>query len=457
MTRQTSNSKKVFIKTFGCQMNEHDSAKMLLILAGEGYLEASAMEGADLILFNTCTIREKAHHKAISEIGRAAQLKEQRPDIVIGVCGCVAQQEGAGLRKRYPLIDIIFGPDRIPALPELLARVKCGGTADALELIDDRLNYRFMDEVPGEGRAPISAFVLAMKGCNCSCSYCIVPSVRGREISRQADEIVEEVGALAHSGAREVTLLGQNVSAYRSGDGRRGEGLAGLIRRVSQETEIERIRFTSPHPLFINDELIGEFADNGKLCPHIHLPVQAGADAVLKTMKRGYTRDLFMERSRRLRESRSGMSITTDLIVGFPGESERNFGDTLEMMRCVGFDSAFAFKYSPRPGTEAAESMCDDVPTEVKEERLSRLLELQRTMSRDRNEALVGSVGDVLVVGTDRMRKGLITGRRADNRIVHFAGNPSIIGDIVPVHVTGANDNSLNGELCHGGKKGQRS
>lgn len=449
--------KKVYIKTFGCQMNEHDTAKMLLILAGEGCLEAGSMEEADLIIFNTCTIREKAHHKAISEIGRASRMKEQRPDLVIGVCGCVAQQEGADLRKRYPLIDIIFGPDRIPALPELLSRARGGERADALDLIDDRSQYTFMDQVPGEGKAPISAFVLAMKGCNCSCSYCIVPSVRGREISRPADEIVEEVRALARAGAREVTLLGQNVSAYRSGGGKRGEGLAGLIGRAARETGIERIRFTSPHPLFITDELIDEFADNEKLCPHIHLPVQAGSDGVLKRMRRGYTRDLFMERVEKLREARRGMSITTDLIVGFPGESDRDFEETLEMMRRVRFDSAFAFMYSPRPGTEAAEFMRDDVPAEAKERRLSELLDLQRATGRERNEALKGSAGEVLAVGTDRMRKGFITGRRADNRIVHFTGNPSIIGDIVSVRITGANDNSLNGELCHDGEEGQRS
>jgi len=449
--------KRVYIKTFGCQMNEHDTAKMILMLSGEGYLETDSIEGADLVLVNTCTIREKAHHKAISEIGRASRIKERRPGLVIGVCGCVAQQEGAALRRRYPLIDIIFGPDRIPMLPELLASAQSGRSADALELIDDRAEYRFMEQVPGEGEAPVSAFVLAMKGCNCCCSYCIVPSVRGREISRPADGIVGEVKALARAGAREVTLLGQNVSAYRSDDGRRGDGLAGLIRRVGYETSIERIRFTSPHPLFITDGLIAEYAENEQLCPHIHLPVQAGSDAVLARMRRGYSRKLFIERALRLREAREGMSITTDLIVGFPGESDGDFEDTLDMMRAVGFDSSFAFKYSPRPGTEAAESMRDDVPADVKEHRLSRLLKLQREMGRERNEALVGSVEGVLAVGTDRMRKGFITGRRADNRIVHFAGNPSIIGDIVPVRVTGANDNSLNGELCHDGEKVRRS
>jgi tRNA-2-methylthio-N6-dimethylallyladenosine synthase len=449
--------KSVYIKTFGCQMNEHDTAKMLLILAGEGYREARAMEGADFILFNTCTIREKAHHKAISEIGRACRLKEGRPDVVIGVCGCVAQQEGAGLRSRYPLIDIIFGPDRIPALPELLARAGGGTTADALELIDEPSRYQFMDQVPGEGIAPISAFVLAMKGCNCSCSYCIVPSVRGGEISRPADEIVLEIAALARSGSREVTLLGQNVSAYRSEEGRRGDGLASLIRRIASETEIGRIRFTSPHPLFISDELIGEFATNEKLCPHIHLPVQAGSDSVLKAMRRGYTRDLFIERTDRLREARQGMSITTDLIVGFPGEGDRDFEATLDMMRRVRFDSAFAFKYSPRPGTEAATRMSDDVPADVKERRLSELLELQREMSRETNQSLVGNTADVLAVGTDRMSKGFITGRRADNRIVHFAGHASIIGDIVRVRIVGAYDNSLKGELCHDGEKVRRS
>jgi len=442
--------KRVFIKTFGCQMNEHDTQKMLLVLGSMGYSQSRDMEDADLVLINTCTIREKAHHKAISEIGRASSIKARRPGVTLGVCGCVAQQEGVSLRERYPEVDLVFGPDQIARLAELLGVARREGFASALDLVDDPAAYRFPDQVPENGRAGPQAFVMAMKGCNCSCAYCIVPSVRGREISRPADHIVAEAGALARAGTREVTLLGQNVSAYRSEGGRRGGGLAALIRRISEETGLQRIRFTSPHPLFISDELIEEFRVNEKLAPHIHLPAQSGSNRILQRMRRGYTREIFIDRALRLREAREGMSITTDLIVGFPDESERDFEETLDMMERVAFDSAFAFKYSPRPGTRAAREMEDSVPAREKESRLARLLGLQRAMSRAKNEELVGDIAGVLATGTDRMRRGLITGRRADNRIVHFAGNPSIVGDIVPVRITGANDNSLAGEICHG-------
>lgn len=446
--------KSVFIKTFGCQMNEHDTTKMLLILGAMGYSEAARMDEADLVLFNTCTIREKAHHKAISEIGRAVKVKASRPEMIVGVCGCVAQQEGEALFSRYPELDIVFGPDQLHSLPGLIEGACRKSRESALDLVDDPSRYRFIADIPKDASSP-SSFVLAMKGCSCACSYCIVPSVRGREISRPADEIVAEVGGLARSGAREVTLLGQNVSAYRSESGRRGDGLAVLIRRISDETGIERIRFTSPHPLFISDELIEEFANNEKLCQHIHLPVQAGSNGVLERMRRGYTREVFIEKALKLREARRGMSITSDLIVGFCGETEADFEETLDLVRRVGFDSAFAFKYSPRPGTEAAENFEDDVAQVDKERRLDDLLTLQRNMSRSKNEALVGDLDSVLAIGTDRMNRGLVTGRRADNRIVHFAGNSDLIGDIVPVRITGANDNSLHGELCNGGEEGR--
>ncbi len=427
-------------------MNEHDTRKMLLILHSIGYGEVHSYEEADLILFNTCTIREKAHHKAISEIGRAAEMKRRRADLIVGVCGCVAQQEGARLRDRYPEIDLIFGPDQIASLPELVASAEGGASALALDLVNTPQEYRFVSEIP-HGKAPLQSFVMVMKGCNCACSYCIVPSVRGREISRPADDIVEEVRELANSGAKEITLLGQNVSAYRADGGGRGSGLAGLIRRIAGETGIERIRFTSPHPLFISDELIEEFASNPKLCPHIHLPAQSGSSRILREMRRGYSRELYIEKAESLRKARPGISITTDLIVGFPGESVEEFEDTLAMMREVAFDSAFAFKYSPRPGTEAAREMKDDVPMPEKERRLEELLRLQGELSFEKNDALRGDVADVLAVGTDRMQRGLLTGRRADNRIVHFSGNPEIVGDIVPVRITGAHQNSLRGEL----------
>lgn len=446
----TAMDKKVYIKTFGCQMNEHDTTKMSLVLRRLGYARTEVMEDADLVLFNTCTIREKAHHKAISEIGRASSIKRSRCDMMIGVCGCVAQQEGRSIIDKYPSVDMVFGPDQIFRLPELIANAQTRHSACALDLVDDAHQYRFMEEVPVHGEGALSAFVMAMKGCNCACSYCIVPSVRGREISRPPDAIVAEVRALAEAGACEVTLLGQNVSAYRTHAGRRG-GLAELIGRIARETPIERIRFTSPHPLFIDDALIAEFGSNPKLCPHIHLPAQSGSNQMLKRMRRGYTREIFFEKTEKLKAQRPGMSITTDLIVGFCGESGEDFEQTLDLMRQVRFDSAFAFKYSPRPGTEASREMRDDVPPDEKEARLAELLGLQRRISRERGEALAGDVCEVLATGTDRMQRGLISGRRADNRIVHFAGNPSDVGHIVRVRITGANDNSLRGERCHGG------
>lgn len=443
----TAQQKTVYIKTFGCQMNEHDTAKMLLVLSGIGYSYIDEMDNADLVLFNTCTIREKAHHKAISQIGRACKIKRKRPDMLLGVCGCVAQQEGKNLLTRYPEVDILFGPDQIAHLPDLIINAQEGSNACALDLVNDASSYRFIEDVPGENATPPSTFVLAMKGCNCACSYCIVPSVRGREISRPANEIVKEIAHLTKGGAKEVTLLGQNVSAYRNENGNRGAGLADLIRRISQETGIERIRFTSPHPQYISNELIEEFALNKKLCPHIHLPVQAGSNEVLKKMRRGYSRELYIDKAARLRKAWQGMSITTDLIVGFCGETERDFELTLDLMQQVKFDSAFAFMYSPRPGTEAAVKMEDDVPAQEKEQRLTKLLALQRKMTRASNESLIGTQGNVLATGLDRMQRGLVTGRRADNRIVHFPGNSSMIGDIVRVRITGAHDNSLTGEV----------
>ncbi|MFA5812824.1 MAG: MiaB/RimO family radical SAM methylthiotransferase, partial [bacterium] len=432
-------------------------------------------------------------HKALSELGRAASFKRHNPHALVGVCGCVAQQDGAGLLDRYPGVDFVFGPDQIWRLPELIENAQAGCRGAALELIDDLKAYRFLDHTPrvsgdhlinplpfateagdplkvggrgstrrrepegerggtGWGRSAspdpslqrrgahaVTSFVTITKGCNCACSYCIVPSVRGREISRPADDIVLEVTRLADSGAKEVTLLGQNVSAY-GGEG----GLAALIGRIALETKILRIRFTSPHPRWIGEELLREYAQNEKLCPHLHLPVQAGSNAVLKRMRRGYTRERYAGIARALRAAREGMSITTDLIVGFPGETRQDFEDTLALMREVGFDQAFAFKYSPRPGTEAAHEMDDDVPQAEKEERLSILLDLQRQMSRRSNEALVGKKDAALATTMDRMHKVLVTGRLPDNRIVHFAGHPGLIGDIVPVTITAAHDNSLS-------------
>ncbi len=432
---------RAYIKTFGCQLNEHDSLAMQGILGGMGYAGADAAEEADIVLFNTCTIRDKAQHKAISELGRAGLLKRQHPGMIVGLCGCVAQQLGAGLMSRFPEVDFAFGPDQIWRLPELIARALAGERPVALALVDDPASYRFVEPVAPQDSP--QAFVQVMKGCNGACSYCIVPSVRGREVSRPGDEIVRDVQRLAGQGVREITLLGQNVCAYQ---GRGGGGLARLIRRIAAESAVERIRFTSPHPRDIGGELIACFAEVEKLCPHLHLPAQSGSDEVLRRMRRGYTAQRYLEVTRRLREARPGLSVTTDLIVGFCGERPEDFEATLELVEEVPFDAAFAFMYSPRPGTEAAREFPDDVPQQEKEARLDRLLQLQRMISRERNAALLGREGEVLVTGTDRMGRGLLTGRLPDNRICHFAGQTNRVGCTVRVRITGHNDHSVEGE-----------
>lgn len=444
--RRAAAGNGVWIRTFGCQMNEHDSEVIRGMLSAEGYVLVEDESAAGVILFNTCTIRDKAHQKAFSEIGRA-KIHKRRPGVVIGVCGCVAQEERERLLARFPHVDLLFGPDQIWRLPELLERARAGERCAAIDLVDDEEQYRFLESSAEGSAPPPSAFVSIMKGCNGACSYCIVPSVRGREVCRDADVIVEEVRRLAARGTKEVTLLGQNVNAYGA---RRVQGtgtpFSRLLRRIADETTIQRIRFTSPHPRDVGVDLIREYADNEKLMPHLHLPVQAGSNAVLQRMRRGYSRERYAEIALALRAARSGMSITTDIIVGFCGETDDDFEETLSLMRCVGFESAFAFKYSPRPGTEAAHAFADDVPFLVKEERLARLLALQRATSRQKNEAQVGSIAPVLVIGSDRLGRGLLTGRSPENRLVHFAGKADCLGAIVPVRITAAHDNSLAGE-----------
>ena len=438
--------KYVYIRTFGCQMNEHDSAKIRAMLAADGYLDSDAPDNADLILFNTCTIREKAHQKAMSEIGRAKLFKRRRPGTIVGVCGCVAQEVKEAIFERYPHVDLLFGPDQIPRLPELVEEARAGRKASALDLIDDPERYRFLGSASPttDHRPPATAFVSIMKGCNCACSYCIVPSVRGREVCRLPGDVIDEVHLLADAGTKEVTLLGQNVNAYEHGE----TTFAKLLRRIAEETGIRRIRFTSPHPRDAGDDLVREYAENMKLMPHIHLPVQAGANAVLTKMRRGYTRERYLGICAKLRAARPGMSITTDLIVGFCGETAEDFEQTLDLMRLADFDQAFAFKYSPRPGTEAARKFEDDVPPEEKDRRLAELLALQLATSRRNNEAQVGKRAEALATGLDRMQRGLVTGRLPDNRIVHFAGQPSLVGAMVPVRMTAAHANSLAAEVA---------
>ncbi len=458
--------KLVYIKTFGCQMNEHDSDRIRALLAQEGYASTDTTDNADLILFNTCTIREKAHHKAVSQLGRIPDFKAARPGALVGICGCVAQEEGAKLLERFDGLDFAFGPDQIHELPRLIGEAQQGKRPAALDLINDSEQYRFLDLDTGvtSHELRVTNFVSIMKGCNCFCTYCIVPYVRGREVCRDPDAIVAEVGRLADAGTKEVTLLGQNVNAYAfPGHGSRlpaealvagvtghekfnGLSFPDLLRRIAHETPITRIRFMSPHPKDVGDDLIREYAENEKLMPHIHLPVQAGANAVLKRMNRGYTREDYLNIIERLRAARPDMSITTDIIVGFCGESDADFRQTLDLIEQVGFDSAFAFKYSPRAGTRAAEQFADDIPTVDKERRLDDLLTRVRTLSRAANETRIGTVSDALVTGTDRMGRGMMTGRLPDNRIIHFAGKADDLGAIVRLRITAAYDNSLAGE-----------
>lgn len=432
--------KRVFIQTFGCQMNELDSEKMLALLGKEGFTRSDTAEQADLVLLNTCSIREKAEHKLYSTLGR---LRE-RKDITIGVTGCVAQQEGQTLLKKFPYIDLVMGPDAIPRIGELVARAQEERVLDVD--VFEGLEYPFVSDLPEEVGAKVSAFVTIQKGCDNKCTFCIVPTTRGEERSRPADDIVAEVRALVASGVREVTLLGQNVNSY----GLKTPGaatFAQLITRLNHEVEgLERIRFTTSHPRDFGDDLIEAYATLPRLAPYLHLPVQSGSNRVLKRMKRYYKVEEFLEKVHALRAKVPNLAISTDVIVGFPGESDEDFEATLELLRTVRFDFSYSFMYSPRPGTPALK-LIDDVPLVVKKQRLQIFQELQRQISGERYEALIGTVQPVLVEGTSRNTPEELTGRTPCNKTVNFAGRPRMIGHVVPVRITRSNPNSLRGEL----------
>lgn len=450
-----------FIKTFGCQMNVHDSQKIGGLLASLGYAPAAAMEDADLILFNTCTVRAKAHQKAFSEIGKAAVLKRSRQSSVIsrellttddsrlplvGICGCVAQEEGSRLLERFPEIDLVFGPDQIHRLPKLLDLIaETGKPAIATELINNAGDYHFLDTSSALRLFGPSAYVTIMKGCNSQCSYCIVPAVRGKEVYRPARDIFKEIDQLVQNGAKEVTLLGQNVNSYGRG-AEDGIGFAKLLRLIAENSDVQRLRFTSPHPKDCREDLIEEFASNPKLCPHIHLPLQSGCDEVLHRMRRAYNIKTYREKIEKLRRARTDIAITTDMIVGFPQETDEEFNQTIDFIDEIRFDGMFAFQYSPRPGTEAY-TFRDDVPREIKEERLQRLLKVQNEISSELNRRYLGSIQEVLVEGRDKMGLKNWSGRTLANKIVNFTGKDGLFGCIVKVEVTKACPNSLEGEF----------
>lgn len=433
-------ARKVYIQTFGCQMNEVDTEKMSALLQRDGYVRTETPDEAELVLINTCSIREKAEHKLYSTLGR---LRE-RKDITIGVTGCVAQQEGQALLKKFPFVDLVMGPDAIPRVGELVEKARESRVLD-VDFFEGQ-EYPFVSDLPEEVGARVSAFVTIQKGCDNKCTFCIVPTTRGVERSRSADDIIAEVRALVETGVREVTLLGQNVNSYGLKDPG-GVPFARLITRINDEVEgLERIRFTTSHPRDFGDDLIEAYATLPKLVPYLHLPVQSGSNRVLKRMKRYYKREDFLAKMETLLARVPNLAISTDFIVGFPGETDEDFEQTLTLMRQMRFDFSYSFMYSPRPGTPALK-LDDDVPMMVKKERLQVLQELQRQHSQERFEAMIGTVQPILVEGASRNNAEELSGKTPCNKTVNFAGRPRMIGHIIPVRIVKANANSLRGEL----------
>jgi tRNA-2-methylthio-N6-dimethylallyladenosine synthase len=440
---------KLYIKTHGCQMNEYDSDKMADVLARSHGLELTDQEEeADVILINTCSIREKAQEKVFSQLGRWRQLKKNRPSVVIGVGGCVASQEGHGIIDRAPFVDLVFGPQTLHRLPSMLDSVKSGGKA-AVDVSFPEIEK--FDNLPEPGAQGPTAFVSVMEGCSKYCTFCVVPYTRGEEVSRPFDDVIAECAVLAGKGAKEINLLGQNVNAYRGPmhDGTLAD-LALLIHYVAAIEGIERVRFTTSHPVEFSQNLIDAYGEVPELADFLHLPVQTGSDRILALMKRGHTVLEYKQKIRRLREIRPNISLSSDFIVGFPGETEKDFEATLKLISDLGFDQSFSFVFSARPGTPAA-SLPDDVPLAVKKERLMRLQKLVRSQAAAISQGMVGSVQRILVEGESKKDPKVLAGRTENNRVVNFAGNRRLVGNFVDVVITEALSNSLRGRVITAG------
>ncbi|CAB1367481.1 tRNA (N6-isopentenyl adenosine(37)-C2)-methylthiotransferase MiaB [Denitratisoma oestradiolicum] len=441
-------TKKVFIRTFGCQMNEYDSDKMLDVLAaGEGTIRTDNPEEADIILFNTCSVREKAQEKVFHDLGRVRHLKQQKPDLVIGVGGCVASQEGAAIVARAPYVDLVFGPQTLHRLPQLIAARRASGKSQVDISFPEIEKF---DHLPAARVEGTSAFVSIMEGCSKFCTFCIVPYTRGEEVSRPMADILAEVANLTGQGVKEVTLLGQNVNAYRGAmdeeDGDETADLAFLIETIAEMPGIERIRYTTSHPREMSQRLIDVYARVPKLVSHLHLPVQSGSDRILAAMKRGYTALEYKSVIRKLRAARPDISLSSDFIIGFPGETEEDFEKTMKLIEDVGFDSSFFFIYSPRPGTPAAE-MADETPEAEKTRRLIRLQQRIEAMALEISKSMVGTVQRVLVEGHAKKDANELAARTDNNRVVNFPGHPRLIGQFIDLTITGALPHSLRGEL----------
>src|ERR1700761_1963833 len=438
-------SRRYFIKTYGCQMNEYDSARMADVLHAGGDLTATENPAeADVLLMNTCSVREKAQEKVFSLLGEWRKLKALRPEVIIGVGGCVASQEGEAITERAPFVDLVFGPQTLHRLPDMIAELRRTGRS----VVDVSFpEIEKFDHLPAPRAEGTRAFVSIMEGCSKYCSFCIVPYTRGDEISRGFDSVLEEVRQLAAQGVQEITLLGQNVNAYAGpmADGALVD-LATLIHHVAAIPGIELIRFTTSHPLEFNDSLIEAYANVPKLANHLHLPVQSGSDRILSLMKRGYTALEYKQRVRELRRVRPDIAVSTDIIVGFPGETERDFEATLKLVAEVHFDQSFCFVYSPRPGTPAA-ALPDEVPLAVKQERLARLQALLDAQTLTISQAMVGGVQRVLVERGAKKGQNELAGRTENNRWINFPGPGSLLQRFVDVAVTEARPHSLRGRL----------
>jgi len=438
---------KLYIRTFGCQMNEYDSDRIADVLAAADGLELTdAPEDADVILFNTCSVREKAQERVFHDLGRVRELKKAKPDLIIGVGGCVASQEGAAIVRRAPYVDVVFGPQTLHRVPQLIRDRRATG-ASQVDISFPEIEK--FDHLPPPGVEGAAAFVSIMEGCSKYCTFCIVPYTRGEEVSRPFEDVLTEIADLADQGVREITLLGQNVNAYRGPIGKDGKvaDFATLIETIAEFPDIERIRYTTSHPKEMSSRLIEVYGKVDKLVSHLHLPVQSGSDRILAAMKRGYTAIEYKSIVRRLRLARPDLSLTSDFIVGFPGETDHDFEQTIALAEYVDFDGAFTFAYSPRPGTPAA-NFGDTVPAEVAQSRLECLLALLDARYRAYSEAMVGTQQRVLVTGHAVKNASELSGRTANNRVVNFPGDHALIDSYVEVMITSALPHSLRGALA---------
>lgn len=436
-------AQKLYIETMGCQMNEYDSSRMGDVLSSShGLVITDDPDQADVLLLNTCSVREKAQEKVFSALGRWRQLKQRNPGLVIGVGGCVASQEGEDLQKRAPFVDLVFGPQTLHRLPQLLDSVRLHNTPAIDVSFPEIEKFDALPEPRAEGP---KAYVSIMEGCSKYCTFCVVPYTRGEEISRPLDDVLAEILSLADQGVREIMLLGQNVNAYRgpTEDGDTAD-LALLLHYVSAIDGIERIRYTTSHPVEFSNSLIEAYAELPKLVSHLHLPVQSGSNRILSLMKRGHTREEYIDKIQRLRAIRPDISLSSDFIVGYPGETAEDFAETLDLISTLGFDHSYSFVYSPRPGTPAA-SVQDDVPLSEKRERLARLQALINGIASDISHRMVNSRQTILVEGVSRKDYSVLSGRTENNRVVNFQGDHRLIGQFVDVIITEALPNSLRG------------